>query len=343
MNSYVIIGGAGYVGIRLVKNLLYHGCEEIFIVTRNTSKKILIRDPRVRFVGSIDQVDIKAVIVNLAFANTSDYSRIKKSTVSLINSIKDYNKRVGARFIVHVSTIVLSEGNIEFGNVSKKNAYTYSKSLQEKLFITSFKNNELAIVRSGNILSEHSPWLLKIASKLINEEPLKFNGAMAPSNATSLEFLTKRIIAIGNSRTNGNFNCCELSEYRWDVFVEFLAENMSVSNIHEFDNSITKSQSLLTLLKKSIIQFGVALNASPWHGDNINRFISLKWIPIRKESIRRHAKFKKQTNTKIDMKTSKDFKLFCDSKLVESSFELDYEFSDIKDMLRTGLSEMGFR
>lgn len=342
MNSFIVLGGAGYVGIRLVNTLLDQGCEQVFIVSRNISKKILFRDPRVRFVRSIDQIDIKAVVVNLAFANTSDYTKIRSSTYALVNSIIDYHKRVGAYFIIHLSTVVLSEGKVEFGTVSKKDAYIYSKSLQEKLFISSFHKDELALVRSGNILSEYSPWLLKIASKLLNEEPLKFNGAMAPSNATSLEFLVKRIIELGNNRVKGHFDCCELSGHRWDVFIDFLAEKMSVKKIHEFDDSITKTQNLLQIFKKSVVQFGITLNTSPWYGDKINRIISLKWIPFRKENIRRSAKFKVLSNTDIVMKTGKDFKLFCNSSFVESNFESDYELVDIKNVLWTGLSKMGF-
>ena len=342
MNSFIIIGGAGYVGIRLVNTLLGQGCEKVIIVSRNTSKKILFRDPRVHIVKNIDQIDIKAIVVNLAFANTSDYSKIKRSTTALVNSIKDYHKRVGAYFIIHVSTVVLSEGNMAYGSVSKKTAYIYSKSLQENLFVSSFQKNELAIVRSGNILSEHSPWLLKIASKLINEEPLKYNGAMAPSNATSLEFLVHRIIELGNNCVSGYFNCCELSEYSWDIFIDFVAQKMSVLKIQEFDKSITNSQSVLQLFKKNVIQFGVALNTSPWHGDDINQVIGWKWIPISRENIRRSAKFKPISNTPIDMKTGKDFKLFCSSRQVESSFLASYSLEDFENQLNNGLIEMGF-
>ena len=342
MKPFIILGGAGYVGIQLVNALLEQGCEKIIVVSRNTAKRILFRDDRVQVVKSIYDVKTKAVVVNLAFANTSDYATIKISTLSLVNSIKEYHARVGAHFIVHISTIVLSEGRIGFGSVSKQDAYTYSKSLQENLFVSSFKSSELAIVRSGNILSENSPWLLKLASKLINEEPLKFEGAMAPSNATSLEFLVRTILDLGIREENGRFNCSELSQHNWDTFVDFLADKLSISNIQEFDEAITKPQSTLEILKKSAVQFGIALNTSPWHGDKINRAVGLKWVPVPKDNIRRSAKFKTVSKTDIVMKTGKDFKLFCDSRRVTSDFEADYTLEDMKVTLERGLIGMGF-
>lgn len=342
MKMFIILGGAGYVGIQLVNALLYKGCEKVVVVSRNPAKKILFRDDRVQFVKSIDDVKTKGVIVNLAFSNTTSYTTINNSTRSLISSIKEYHARVGAHFILHVSTIVLSEGQIGFGSVSKKDSYTYSKSLQENLFVSSFKSSELAILRSGNILSENSPWLLKLASKLINEEPLKYNGAMAPSNATSLEFMVRKIIDLGIREENGYFNCCELSQYNWDTFVDYIAEKLSISHIQEFDEAITKSQSVLGILKKSAVQFGIALNTSPWYGDKLNRILGLKWVPVSKDNIRRAAKFKTISNTEIDMKSGKDFKLFCNSKRVVSDFQADYTLGEIKTILLSGLKDMGY-
>lgn len=342
MKSFIILGGAGYVGIQLVNTLLSHGCDRVIVVSRNTAKKILFRDNRVQVVQSIAEVETKAVVVNLAFANTSDYTTINSATNSLVNSIKEYQTRVGAHFIVHISTVVLSESQLDFGYVSKKSAYIYSKSLQENLFVSSFKKAELAIVRSGNILSECSPWLLKIASKLINEEPLKYKGTMAPSNATNLEFLVRTIIDLGNQNKSGYYNCCELSQYSWDIFVDYLADELSIPKVMEFDDAITSPQSAFGLLKKSVMQFGLALNTSPWHGDNMNRIVGLKWVPISKDNIRLSAKFKTVSNTEIVMKSGKDFKVFCNSNFVKSHFKPDYTLEDIKDILNRGAIEMGF-
>ena len=342
MNSFVIIGGAGYVGIELVNRLLIQGCESIIIVTRNTSKKILFRDPRVQIVKSLDEVKRRAIVINLAFANTSDYFTIKQSTSSLINSIKRYHEQVGAYFILHVSTIVLSESGIQYGRVSKKESYVYSKSLQENLFIKSFAKSELAIVRAGNILSPHSPWLVKLSLKLINNEPLKFKGIMAPTNATSLDFLVGKILELAIKGKGGYFNCCELSGYTWDTFVDYLANLLCVTEVCEFDSIITKRQNLPRIVLKSWVHLGITLNTSPWHGDALNRLIGMRWLPLSKELIRRNKKFRAVSKTNVSMKMGKEFKLFCDSRRVVSDFEIDYDLKDFKKSIEEGIRDMGF-
>jgi nucleoside-diphosphate-sugar epimerase len=342
MNPFVIIGGAGYIGIELVNKLLIQGCNNVVIVTRNTSKKILFRDTRVHFVKSIDDVKHRAFVINLAFANTSDYSKIKHSTSDLVKSIKRYHENVGAFFILHVSTIVLSELGMSYGQVSKKEAYTYSKSLQEYLFIKSFDKTELAIVRSGNVLSPNSPWLLKLCLKLTTNDPIKFKGKMAPSNATSLDFLVRIFLDLSLRKKSGYFNCCELSECTWDTFVDNLANLMGLNQICEFDEIISQPQSISSLFVRSLINFGVTLNSSPWHGDDLNRLMGFRWTPFSKDKIRLSSKFRLVSNTKVTMKMGREFKLFCNSRKVVSDFHIDYNLCDFNATLEKGVREMGF-
>ena len=342
MKPFIVIGGAGYVGLALVKALLDAGCEKVHVVSRNAQKAVLFRDARVNVVTSLTEINEEGVLVNLAFANSSDYSNIRNATTALMNDIQDFEQRNGFSFLVHVSTVVLSEQGLKFGEVNKREGYIYSKSLQEHQLLKKFDAAKVSIVRAGNILSPNSPWMHKIASKIIADAPLCFKGKNGSSNATNLQFLVRTIIEVGANQHQGNFNCCELSTYRWDKFIGLAAEAMGKNKIAEFDDSIAKPVSLLTLFKYSLRGFALSLNSSPWHSDALNRVVCSKWIPVSKGRIRRDAKFKRPTTFKVDVRTAKDFKLFCRSKEVPSSFLLDYDVEAFCRSLTTGLDEMGF-
>ena len=154
---FIVIGGGGYVGIELVGRLLAIDSAKITVISRNPVKKLLFRDDRVSVLNSLDEVQEKGFIINLAFSNEASYSSIKKDTQELISSILRYEKKVGSCFLLHLSTIVLSEKNIRFGQVVKNNPYIYSKSLQENLLLKIMPSSKISIIRSGNILSANSP------------------------------------------------------------------------------------------------------------------------------------------------------------------------------------------
>lgn len=342
MKPFIVIGGAGYVGLELVDELLNTSCEKLYVVSRNTQKAVLLRDARVNVVTNLSEINEEGILVNLAFANSSDYTFIRSATKSLINDVQAYDKRVGFSFLVHVSTVVLSERGLNFGEISKQDGYLYSKSLQEHLITKCFDTKKVAIVRAGNILSPHSPWMHKIASKLVTDAPMAYKGQTSSSNATNLNFLVKKIIELGMTKRHGTYDCSELSKYRWDKFTHLTAQAIGIERISEFECSITEPISIWSFFKMSLLGFALTLNSSPWHSDNLNRIVNLKWVPVSTDKIRRAAKFKRPTTFKVDTRTAKDFKLFCNSTEVNSSFVADYDEEAFFRSLIIGLGEMGF-
>ena len=228
------------------------------MVSRNAQKAVLFRDSRINVVTSLDEINEEGILVNLAFANSSDYNFIRSATNALMEDIQAYERRVGLSFLVHVSTIVLSERGLKFGEVSKRDGYFYSKSLQENLISKKLDSRKVAIVRAGNILSPHSPWMHKIAAKITADAPLIYQGASCSSNATNLRFLIQNIIDLGVTKRYGTYNCCELSNYGWDKFIHLTAQAIGRDKVSEFEHSITETKSIWTLFKSSLLGFALS-------------------------------------------------------------------------------------
>ena len=342
MKPFIILGGAGYVGLDLVETLLNTNCTRVYVVSRNAQKAVLFRDTRVTVVTNLNEINEEGILVNLAFANSSDYNFIRRSTKSLIEDIRAYERRVSFFFLVHVSTVVLSERGLKFGEICKQDGYFYSKSLQEYLISKWVDSKKVAIVRAGNVISPNSPWMHKIATKLIADAPLVYKGNTCSSNATNLKFLVQNIIELGVTKRYGTYNCCELSAHRWDKFIHLTAQAIGKDKVSEFEQSIAKPISIWTIFKTSLLGFALSLNSSPWHSDKLNRIVNSKWIPVSKGKVRRAAKYKRPSKFKMDVRTAKDFKLFCNSTEVPSSFTIDYDQEAFCRSLTTGLRDMGF-
>ena len=182
----------------------------------------------------------------------------------------------------------------------------------------------------------------KIAAKITADAPLIYQGASCSSNATNLRFLIQNIIDLGVTKRYGTYNCCELSNYGWDKFIHLTAQAIGRDKVSEFEHSITETKSIWTLFKSSLLGFALSLNSSPWHSDNLNRIVNSKWIPVSKGKVRQAAKFKRPTTFKVDVRTAKDFKLFCNSTEVPSSFAVNYDEEAFYRSLTIGLGEMGF-
>ena len=94
INHFVILGGAGYLGVYLVKEIASQANSKVTIVTRNKSKQILFRGyENVFFKSSTkDILNQNIFVVNLAYGLDVSYKRTKKLVLvfheEILNSCK---------------------------------------------------------------------------------------------------------------------------------------------------------------------------------------------------------------------------------------------------------------
>tara|TARA_Y100001935_G_scaffold106171_1_gene88144 strand:+ start:13824 stop:14846 length:1023 start_codon:yes stop_codon:yes gene_type:complete len=340
MKNIVIIGGAGYLGLHLSKFLLKETDASISIISRNLSKNILIRDKRVTFHRSILEVKKKSSVINLAFENTTNFTQIRLQSEKLFNEIKQFDNDVGVNFFIQVSTIVLSEKKIAFEKKSKNDAYIYSKSYQEFLTSKTFIKEQYSIIRSGNILGLNSPWVIKIADKIVYSDPIRSADHSASSNATNIDFLSRNIKNILKNKICGNFNCSELSDYKWNELISLVFLHQQ-NEIKSFGDNIKNKDKILSLLKQKFIEFALSMQNSPEFHNIINKLVSLPFLPINKNKIREGIKFKSYSAER-NRKLYNEFYLFCLSQRVESDFPRDYEEKIFFNELYEHLDELGY-
>lgn len=342
MNTIILIGGAGYVGLHLSEYLLENTDYSIIIVSRNRSKRLLVRDKRVAFANSITEISVKGIVINLAFENSANFSLIRKSSFKLFNDIKYYNETVGIKFFVQLSTIALSEVKSDFCVKNTANPYLYCKSIQEYLSLKNFKKSNTCIVRAGNIIGNDSPWITKIADKIIGDAPLisaEFSGS---SNATHITFLCKTLLDLVRSEQQGQFNCSELSDISWHRIIQELCGGIRGGELSYFEEPLDKPISFFVYLKSSILAFIIRLQGSPEYASFFNKLVSFGPLSVLKEKVRQSEKFRLPSLTVSDMLV-KEHKLFCNSVRVESDFCRDYDENKLINELITGLNKMGYK
>ena len=71
---------------------------------------------------SLDEINEEGILVNLAFANSSDYNFIQGATNALMEDIQAYEEGSASLFSFMLAPLV-SERGLKFGEVSKRDGY----------------------------------------------------------------------------------------------------------------------------------------------------------------------------------------------------------------------------
>lgn len=270
-NNFVILGGAGYVGVFLVNSLLKKfPNSKVDIITNNLTKSVFFRNPNVTLTNKADSIrDKRICIINLAYSLEDLYSDTKKKNDKIIEDIKTLilNNKIDS--FTHVSSIVLSQDKHKWSSieVKKKNIYYYAKSyVESELWKLSKKTNTpLSIVRSGNIIGPGSPWVLQIFKRLTEQKPLTGHKKLYPCNATFVGNLCEVIIALSTTVNNKNLimNCCEFGSISWNDLINRINDKLGYKiqqwKIKEVDDLKPSLKFDLKHIKKKLTSIAIPL------------------------------------------------------------------------------------
>jgi len=254
INHFVILGGAGYLGVYLVKEIASNPYNKVVIITRNKSKQILFRGYDNVFFESDSQSlgNQEIIIINLAYGLDISFKKTKKLNNQIVKSIDFLCNNNKVKSLIHVSTIVLSEDNSSLSpKLDKSDTYKYAKSISE-LGIKQIQlkyNIPTLVVRSGNILGPGSIWAIKICKNLLEDKPIGTKSNNFYSNSTYVgnlvDFLYKKSKVLSNDFEIVNFN--EFGHIPWNDFIGVIANELDItplawnsSNINDFNVSFTK-------------------------------------------------------------------------------------------------------
>jgi len=359
MNHFVILGGAGYLGIYLVKEITSKANNKVTIVTRNKSKQILFRGyENVFFESSTKNISNQNIyVINLAYGLDVSYKRTKKLNKLIIESIDELCSHNQVKTLIHVSSIVLSEGNKDLvPKLDKSDPYKYAKSMAELGIkkIHSKYNIPTIVVRSGNILGPGSIWVIKICKYIIDEKPIATKSNDFFSNSTYVGnlafFLSKKTSELSADFEIINFN--EFGSVSWNEFIEVVSDEIGIepkawnsSNIEDFKVSFSKDLKNATnqLVKVAIIKI--------YKGPVSNKFVD-KFIDrfnIKKLDQRAKSNIKAIDNDHYpDAQEFALLKVFMNSNEIENSLsekeinELPFDKIKVFDELRKWLRIAGY-
>jgi nucleoside-diphosphate-sugar epimerase len=342
MNSVVIIGGAGYLGLHLVSYLLENTELHIFIVTRNQSKQVLFLDKkRVTVVQNILSVEDGWPVINLSFPSYNNFSDIKSANSKFFHELDEYNSRSETPYLLHISTIVLSEIFGENVRESRKDLYLYAKSIQEMKIKSNLPEDSFCILRIGNIIGAGSPWLHKVFSKISNHEACVSAIHQGPSNATEIGFLCRAIALLLLQKETGVRSCAELNTVSWFTIIDNLTDTSLGEFAQSYDDNSMCRKSLLSYFVDNVQQLILVLNRSVEYGTLISRLITAPILRDIAQSQKTKIKFVEAPHA-VRGAQKKEFEFFCRAPVVKSSFKRDYELSQLWENLRAEKTKMGF-
>lgn len=259
--SYVIVGGAGYLGRHLVEYLkLFENIFEIFVVSRNSDKKIFFMQHNdIQFVERLSDVQTEqsVVFINVAFSTAPSHRQAVQETERLFKEITEFFDRINVVSAVHVSTIMLSLSDANTtqsetlqptcsDSVDKANPYLAGKSVAEILFKRLLKSRPISgsIVRSGNIIGPGSPWISKLIARGLVGRPVLPTNSAGYSNGTFIWNLCHLVILAGECSSKVNkslaiMNCAEMGVMKWSDIAQ-VVQGATGINFHRWPNNPPK-------------------------------------------------------------------------------------------------------
>ena len=356
---YVIFGGAGYLGMYLVKRLAATEGHEVSIVTRNKSKQILFSDfSNVKIIGDINEVQEQEIyVINLAYGLDISFRKTKQLNESIISSIRKLCGNNEVISLTHVSSIVLSqEKDPSRLRINKADTYKYAKSYAEVEIqkISKQFNINTTIVRSGNIVGPGSIWLMKICKRLLERKPINCKSEEVHCNATYVNNLAYFVEKSASSNTGG-FTLCNFNEFgdlSWSKFIDLVSEEMGIAAISWKTESLQQVKTSLKAdvsksLKESLKTFILKLYKGPVSGAYINKILEKFRIQGLDKKVKKNIK----TIEKDPYPDSQEFALMTvfmnDIKVVnnydkEIAGELPNDFESVSSELKKWIKISGY-
>jgi nucleoside-diphosphate-sugar epimerase len=264
MTKIVIIGAAGYLGMKLTEKLS-KGNYDITGITHTNGyfllEKYKIKVETPENYHKIGKVDI---IINLAYPKSAPLTH-KKANQKIGRMIKDLCQ--ANTQVIHTSTQAVFSYDLSFpiAPEAMKNRLDYpyitSKIFLENLLIDLLsKKHELHIIRLGNVWGPASPaWTTNIISKISMGDVIGVKGKDGYSNLTDVENITSYIQYLINNRyKQGCFfhHLAEFSNSKWSYWINLIANKLKIEPIY-IDYPIKYSHTMKNEINSILNQYSL--------------------------------------------------------------------------------------
>lgn len=240
MLSITIIGAAGYVGIELVKRLYkkkYH-C----IGVTNSNGFFLLKNYHIQLIkpGEYKKLAKSDIIINLAYPNKVPPLQHKSENENIFQILKHIVSE-NTKIIQISSQAVFGyqfEHEIVPGPVKNRHdhAYITSKIYLENRITDYFRNNEIHIIRLGNVWGPGAPaWTFGLLNKLVFGDPVGIIAKDGYSNTTDVRNIASYIeFIIENIPKQGSFyhHLSEFSHLRWSFWIDNFCKLLQLDPVY---------------------------------------------------------------------------------------------------------------
>lgn len=278
--TFVVIGGAGYIGRYLVEILLrtYPDCN-IIVISRNKSKGLFFSNDRISIQENLKELRFtNCAVFNLAYAGGVGFRETLNLAKKMVLDIDDSLDKNFKGRLIHVSSIAVHGKSLNQNSVSpqilrklsKSDPYCYAKGYTEKMIhnIAKEKKIKTYIVRCGNVMGPGSTWANKIVTRLIDRQPLLGYEKEHPSNST---FIGNFVYLLANlineeSETKSLINIMNFAEFgklSWETWVDPVANELKIEPLRWTTDDLSCLKPMLSedlnLVKREIIKTAVPL------------------------------------------------------------------------------------
>lgn len=220
-----IIGGLGFVGGHLLDQLNGQGLDITVIARRNIGVLTDAR-PGISFQSEITPADIGSfdVVINLSYADSYLRKTVFKANKNTLQQIKELLRQDG--YLIHASTLCIFGYLLDIppypGYLPFRRDYMYVESKLHMEVLVKKHIPMAHIVRIGNIWGCGSPWLHKLADRIIYKKPFPLQAMTAPSNVTDVRNLVHFIDSLLKVRPNAvdYHHIAEFSGVPWIAFIQ---------------------------------------------------------------------------------------------------------------------------
>jgi len=286
MSKIVVIGGGGYLGQRLVNNLIIDG-HDVYVKVRNNAN-ILIRNNKAKLIKESAEVNTVDIIINLAYPSGGKQYNTIADVNNIFKTIKEISTD-GTRVILTSSLAVFGfdlDREQKNKKITRRRDYPYieGKIELENLLLEFFDSDKVDILRLGNIWGPGCPnWTVNIANKIYFGQPVAKKDNIGYSNCTDVENVISYISFLIKNDCDREIQFHHLAEFsniRWLYWFKKIEAKLGMAPVYqESDGRMKEDSRLKQLLKivlgKSNSNLAQLLWNGRYSGSFLRSFISL--------------------------------------------------------------------
>lgn len=225
MKNIAIIGGSGYIGSHLVAYLKSYFDVTVINKSNNSFAPI---DTKVSYTTFAECTQTFDAIINTAYYLNTDIQKCLNENEILCKNIARISTK--ETHVIHLSSLAVFGFQLDKPicaepiDNSTDFAYVQSKTDMENRLLKNFSNNQLSIIRLGNVIGPaNNSWTQPIADAITWQLPVQCS-SFAYSNSTYIHNISNYIFTVLQSRQHLLIHhLAEFSNYDWKVVIQSIA------------------------------------------------------------------------------------------------------------------------